>query len=400
VTGVNLLTCQGKNTPPAFNAASIATPPTACGNGLTASAGSEVDLLQQDLRMPQTLRASLGYDHDLGHNLIATLEGLYTKALYSPFYYNLALTDPVGTDAHGRVLYGTKPNSPSVKVAGRTTVIDVGNQNKDHFYNLTAQLARRFAGNWEASAAYTYSRGWDVQSFTSSTAYSQFRYGRVWAGNQMDQTATRSSFEQRHRVVIDGSYSFPTLTTVSLIYNGSSGIPYNFVYFSDMNGDGLTANDPIYIPKDVNDPNEITFADTKTTTADQQKAAFDNFINSNDCLKSQRGQIMARNSCTAPWTNVINVSLRQSLRAFGSQNLSLQLDIFNFGNLLNKKWGQYTTQYSEVSLLGLASGSAGLPSGSLVNSQGVLTFDPNVKVFDFNRLESNYQMQLGLRYSF
>lgn len=400
ITGVNLLTCQGKNTPPAFNAASIATPPTACGNGLTASAGSEVDLLQQDLRMPQTLRASLGYDHDLGHNLIATLEGLYTKALYSPFYYNLALTDPVGTDAHGRVLYGTKPNSPSVKVAGRTTVIDVGNQNKDHFYNLTAQLARRFAGNWEASAAYTYSRGWDVQSFTSSTAYSQYRYGRVWAGNQMDQTATRSSFEQRHRVVIDGSYSFPTLTTVSVIYNGSSGIPYNFVYYSDMNGDGLTANDPIYIPKDVNDPNEITFADTKTTTADQQKAAFDNFINSNDCLKSQRGQIMARNSCTAPWTNVINVSLRQSLRAFGSQNLSLQLDIFNFGNLLNKNWGQYTTQYSEVSLLGLASGSAGLPSGSLVNSQGVFTFDPKVKVFDYDRLESNYQMQLGLRYSF
>ena len=115
ITGVNLLTCQGKNTPPAFNAASIATPPTACGNGLTASAGSEVDLLQQDLRMPQTLRASLGYDHDLGHNLIATLEGLYTKALYSPFYYNLALTDPVGTDAHGRVLYGTKPNSPKLQ---------------------------------------------------------------------------------------------------------------------------------------------------------------------------------------------------------------------------------------------------------------------------------------------
>jgi len=405
LTGVNLLTCQGKNPAPAFNAAAVQTPPTACANGLTASAGSEVDLVQPDVRMPQTLRGSLGYDHDLGHNLVATLEGLYTKALYSPFYYNLALGNPVGTDAHGRVLYGTKPNTPTT-VGGRSTVIDVGNESKDHFYNLTAQLQRRFAGNWEGSAAYTYSRGWDVQSFTSSTAYSQYRYGRVWAGNQLDQTATRSSFEQRHRVVMDGSYTFPSLTTVSFIYNGASGIPYNFVYTSDMNGDGLTANDPVYIPKSVSDPNEIQFAATYKApngtvyTAAQQQAAFDQFINSNDCLKSQRGHIMSRNSCTAPWTNTVNLSLRQSLRMFGAQNLSAQLDIFNFGNLLNKNWGRYTTTYSEVNLLGLASGTAGLPSGSLVNSQGVFTFDPSTKVFDYNRLESNYQMQLSLRYSF
>jgi hypothetical protein len=406
LTGVNLLTCQGTGRVPAFNAAAVTNPPTACANGTTASAGSEIDLLQSDLRMPQTLRGSLGFDHDLGHNLVATVEGLYTKALYSPFYYNLALTDPIGTDAHGRVLYGTKPNSPSLKVAGRSTVLDVANQNKDHFYNITGQLARRFADGWEASAAYTYSRGWDVQSFTSSTAYSQYRYGRVYAGNQMDQTATRSAFEQRHRIVAHGSYQFPTLTTVSLIYTGASGIPYTFVYNSDMNGDGLTANDPIYVPKDVNDPNEIQFAssfkgsDGVTYTAAEQAAKLDQFINSNDCLNSQRGQIMTRNSCTAPWTNTFNVSLRQSLRTLGSQNVSVQLDIFNFGNLLNNNWGRYTSTYGQVNLLGGGTGNSGLPSGTLVNSQGVFNFNPAVQVFNYDRLESNYQMQLSLRYSF
>ncbi|MBX6363218.1 MAG: TonB-dependent receptor [Gemmatimonadetes bacterium] len=402
LTGVQLLTCT--RTAPTFDAAAVRTPPTACSNGVTASAGSEIDLVQSSVRMPQTLRGSLGYDRDLGHNVIASLTALYTKALYAPFYYNLALTDPIGVDAKGRVLYGTRPGSPSLKVAGRNTVIDVANQNKDHFYNLTAELTRRFVDRWEGSLAYTYSRGWDVQSFTSSTAYSQYRYGRVWAGNQMDKTATRSSFEQRHRIVAQGSYTFPTNTTVSLIYTGSSGIPYNFVYTADLNGDGLTFNDPIYVPTDATNPNEIQFVDARfgsqTVTAAQQAAAFEKFIQSDDCLRKQRGHIMERNVCTAPWTNIVNLSVRQSLRTLGVQNVSLQLDIFNLMNLLNRDWGHVTTQFSDVGLLGLGSGSAGLPTGTLVNSQGAFTFDPSTKVFDYNRLESNYQLQLGLRYTF
>ena len=396
LTGVNLLTCNNAAAP-TFSTTTASTPPSQCANGTTASAGSEIDLVQPNVRMPQTLRASLGYDHDLGHNLVATVEGLYTKGLYSPFYYNLALNDPIGTDANGRVLYGTRPFQPSLKVASRNTVIDVANQNKDHFYNITGQLTRRFADHWEGSAAYTYSRGWDVQSFTSSTAKSQYQYGRVWGGNQMDMSATRSSFEQRHRIVAQGSYTFPTRTTVSLIYTGASGIPYNFVYSSDMNGNGFSGDDPIYVPTDATDPSEIQFAnDNSYGTAADQAAAFQKFIQSNSCLKSQRGKIMERNACTAPWTNITNLSLRQSLRTLGTQNLSLQLDVFNLANLLNKDWGHVTTQYSDVTLLRYAS----LPSGSLLNSQAVFKFDPKTRVFNYDRLESNYQLQLSLRYSF
>ncbi|HKJ92758.1 MAG TPA: TonB-dependent receptor, partial [Longimicrobiales bacterium] len=221
LTGVNLLSCY-TTAAPAFTQGAVDSPPQVCADGRTPQAGGEIDLLQSSLRMPQTLRTSLGYDRDIGHNLIATVEGLYTKAIYSPFYYNLALADPQGTDAHGRVLYGLTPSHPVLTVPSRNTVIDVANQNKDHFYNLTAKLTRRFAGNWEGMVAYTYSRGWDVQSFTSSTAYSQYRYGRVWAGNMMDQTATRSSFEQRNRVVAEASYSFPTNTSISVLYTGAS----------------------------------------------------------------------------------------------------------------------------------------------------------------------------------
>lgn len=403
LSGVNLLTCT--RTAPTFNSTAISNPPNTCSNGLTAAAGSEVDLLQSDLRMPQTLRASVGYDRDLGHNLIATVEGLYTHAIYSPFYYNLALAGQQGVDAHGRVMYGPRPYATVLKVPSRNFVIDVGNQNKNHFYNLTGMLSRRFADHWEGSAAYTYSRGWDVQSFTSSTAYSQYRYGRVWAGDQMDKTATRSSFEQRHRIVAQASYTFPTNTTLSFIYTGSSGIPYNFVYTSDLNGDGLSYNDPIYVPTDATNSNEIQFqsytSGGHTYTPEEQAAAFNKFIDASSCLSSQRGQIMERNVCTAPWSNILNVSVRQSLRTLNFQHVSLQLDIFNLLNLLNKDWGKVGSTYSDVSLLtyrGLSNGSSStLYAG---DSQPIVTFNPSTTVVNYDNLDSNYQMQLSLRYSF
>ncbi len=403
-TGVNLLTCT--RTAPTFSKAAIASPPTACSNGTTAAAGGEVDLVQPGTRMPQTARGTLGYDRDLGHNLIATVEGLYTKSLYSPFYTNIALKGPQGVDAHGRVMYGPQPSKPVLVVSTRNTVIDVGNENKDHYYNLTAMLNRRYADHWQGSVAYTYNRGWDVQSLSSSTAISNWRYGRVWAGDQTDMTATRSLFEQRHRIVAQGSYTLPTQTTISAIYQGASGSPFAFVYSSDLNGNGSSGDDPIYVPKNVTDPNEIEFttltaSGKPTVSAADQATAFEKFINSWDCLKNQRGQIMARNSCTAPFMHKLDVSARQSLKTIGMQNVSLQLDIFNFGNLLNKNWGHQGTPYSDVTLLTYRSLSKGSTSTLYAgDSHPILNFDSSITTVDYNNLNSNYQMQLMVRYNF
>ena len=400
LSGVPLLTCT--KTAPQFTSAAVQTPPTACSNGVSASAGSEIDLLQSSLRMPQTLRASVGFDRDIGHNLIATVEGLYTKALYAPFYTNIALAGQQGTDSHGRVMYGPTPYSPVLKVSSRNTVLDVGNENNDHYYNLTAKLTRRFVNHWEGTVAYTYSRGWDVQSLTSSTAYSQYRYGRVWAGNQDDQSATTSSFEQRHRFVAQGSYTFPTRTTVSMIYSGGAGVPYSFVYNSDLNADGLSYNDPIYIPKDAADPNEMQFqsftSSGVTYSPADQAAAFNKFIDGNPCLAKQRGHIMARNSCNAPWNNMVNLSLRQTFHSVQLRNIAVQLDVFNLGNLLNKDWGHQTSSYSDVSLLSYKKLTNGT---SLLNgAMPVVTYLPGQQLFSSDNLASNYQMQLSIRYTY
>jgi carboxypeptidase family protein/TonB-dependent receptor-like protein len=408
---VALLTCNGAptaaNRPPAFSNATIASPPSTCGGGSTAALISEIDLADPNLKYPQNLRATFGYDRRLFQNWVTTAEFLYTRGVNGLFYRNVALAGPQGTNPEGRVIYGTAPNTPVLIPGGRSQIFDVTNQSKDHAFSLTGGIQRRYANNFEGSVFYTLTKAYDVQSFTSSTAFSQYRFGRVWAGDLDDQTATRSTFEQRHRIVGQATYSFPTLTDVSLIYFGESGGPFSYIASGDLNGDGITLNDPVYVPNNAADPAEMTFlastffspsagANVNYTPA-QQAAAFEQFITSISCLNESRGRILARNVCDAPWVNTLNVSVRQSLRTFRLQHVTLQLDVFNFLNLLNKKWGlQSTPGTSPVTLLT----SGAYTGGTILTGRPTYRFNPNYEAYVSNNIRSNYQMQLQARYGF
>jgi hypothetical protein len=401
---VALLTCNGAagsvTAPPAFSNASIATPPQACGGGRTASLGGEIDLTEPDFKYPQNLRATFAYDRRLFENWVATAEVLYTKGVNGLFYQNIALAGVQGTNAkEGRVIYGTAPFAPVLKPGGRSQIFDVSNQSKDHAYSLTGGIQRRYMNNFEGSLYYTYTRAYDVQSFTSSTAFSQLRFGRVWAGDLTDQTATRSTFEQRHRLVGTATYSFPTRTDISLIYFGEAGAPFSYIASGDLNADGLSLNDPVYVPKDATTEmvfNTATFGGVSYTGA-QQAAAFNQFIDGTECLRKNRGHILPRNACDSPFTNTLNVSARQSFHTIRLQNITVQLDVFNFLNLLNKKWGlQSTPGTSPITLLS----SGNYVNGTILTGQPTYTFNPGYTKFFSNNLQSNYQMQLQARYSF
>lgn len=406
LTGVALLTCNAPNAPQ-FTPANIATPPRQCTNGTTASAGAEINLLAKDMRFPQTGRVSLGYDRDLGRGLVATLEGMYTVGLYSPFYENIALAGPQGVDANGRVMYGPRPNAAALRVAGRSQVFEARNtKGKDKYTQLTAGLKRRFESNWEGSFFYTWSRARDVVTLTSSTAFSQLRFGRVWAGNLSDTRATRSSFEQPHRIVATGIYTFPTRTSVSLIYQGGSGRPFTYITDGDLNGNNFTLDDPIYVPTapEVLTMNFQTYtAGTTTVTPVQQAAGFEQFIQGIECLKENRGRILPRNACESPWANTLNVSVSQALPVFRQQNVSVQLDVFNFLNLLNKDWGERTfidPQVTALAYRGLTVPTGSLIAGAATPTQPIYRFTVGQQRYSFNNIDSNYQLQLSLRYSF
>ena len=418
LSGFAQLTCNNAAAPK-FNATTAATPPTQCTNGTTATAGSEVDLMQSNVKFPQTQRESLGYDKDLGNGWVGTVEGMLTQNLNDFFYQNIALAGPQGTDPNGRVMYGPVPNGPILKIAARNRVLEAVNTNKDWGYNWTVGVQRKFRDNFEFELWYTRAEEKTSQDPTSSTQASQTQFGRAWAGNLMDQSVGTSLFQQDHRIVMAGTYRFqPTLTDISLTYSGRSGNHYDYVYgggSGDLNGDGFTGNDLIYVPKSTTDSNQIFLVPLGTNTTATEAAALQKFISSTKCLATQAGTIMQRNSCQAPWVHEFDLSVRQSLGAWGSNsflhthsfdNLSVQFDVFNLANLINSGWGkqEYTGAQQSVSLLTYVT-TENRNGKSLIGAAGVaarpeFTFDPNTLKTNAINVSSNYRMQLSFRYAF
>ncbi|HEX2600749.1 MAG TPA: carboxypeptidase regulatory-like domain-containing protein [Gemmatimonadaceae bacterium] len=443
LSGYASLTCSGtltnqgnnatSNIPPAFNAANIANPPTSCAPfqpatgplrpGASTAASANIATIDPNFRFPQYQKITLGYDHRFANGLVGTLEGLYTKALSNPFYTNLALAGPQGKDRNGRVLYGTlnANGGTAALVGGRSQVIDVTDVHGDYTYSITGQLQKTFFDNFQGSLAYSYMQVRDVAATTSSTQGSNYRYQRDVSGYLEDRSLTRGKEDMPHRIVATGTWRLKTLTDFSVIYVGNSGAPFDYVYAAgggsgsgDANADGQTQNDLVYVPRNAHDPNEILFKgfDQPAGSPAQLEAAaeadaFDRYIDRVPCLRKSRGKLLSRNACRNPWQNDVDVSVGQSLQAFGQQNLQLRLDVINFLNLLNPRWGaqnfsdQNNTCGPICSATTLLSHTGNFTTGRNQQTiQGIYTFNKNMKPWNADNASSNYRMQLSMRYSF
>jgi hypothetical protein len=398
VNGYANLNCSNPTTAPVFPGATGPVPAN-CRNS-TATPAITVNTLDPNLKFPQTFRTSLGFDRRLPYEIVATVEGIYTKSLQNFFYDNINLPDAaLRTDARGRLMYGNITGNninAAYKKGGLGDVINLTNQSADYAYTLTGQLQKRFSDRFEGQLAYNYGHSYDVASMTSSVAYSNWQFGRSVKGDIHAKDLTVSKFDSPHRIVANGTYSFPSKTDLSFIFTGESGTPFDFVYSGDMNGDGSTSNDLIYVPTNATLASEIQFTTSgsgaSAISAATQAAAFEQFIASNDCLNAARGTILDRNTCRTPWTKRLDVDVRQSLPTIRGQNFMVQLDIFNFLNLLNRNWGAQD--------LGSSNSPTILTRRSFNGTEGVYNFNPNFSQFSTQNVSSNYAMQLQLKYTF
>ena len=418
---------------------------TTCADGKGTKPIGDVSFLDKGLKFPQPMRANLAFDRVLPFNLVATVEGLYSRTLNQLFFVNRTLEGPQGVDAHGRVLYGTiaatgvsTAKRPALVTANGGTArfssaVDVENQNKDYAYNITTQLRKRYSNGWEALIAYNYGHAYDVQSFTSSTHTSNLNFGRtLYTAQEKTGDPQVSLFDQPHKIsgfvtktlgwggLIKSSWASGLATDVTLSYIGVSGSAHDYVYTGsggrgDLNADQLSGNDLIYVPTDVNDTNQIRWAQLNvvgdTLTAASEAAAFDQLIEKSECLSKSRGKILDRNTCRQPFSNQFDLTVRQNIPLVSSsQRVAVQLDIFNFGNLLNKKWGQVKVSplsgNSNIPLLThTASSSADAKTAVPTVQFNYRPLDPNktgkIDPYQVGNFVSNYwRMQLSARVSF
>ncbi len=151
-----------------------------------------------------------------------------------------------------------------------------------------------------------------------------------------------------HRVFALVSYSREYFsfgaTSISAFWEGRTIGNASYVFGGDMNGDGATNSDLIYIHRDMSEMNfsQFTHTNGRVFTAAEQAAAWETYIQQDDYLRKHRGEYAERGAVFLPFVRRLDLSITQDLFTDirGRRNgLQLRADFLNFGNLLNSKWG-------------------------------------------------------------
>src|SRR5207249_11145884 len=99
-----------------------------------------------------------------------------------------------------------------------------------------------------------------------------------------------------HRFFIPSSYTRQYFglgaTTVAAFFDAHTNGNTSYIFSGDANGDAATANDLIYIPRDMSEMNFVTLTTTggKTFTPADQASAFEAYIQQDEYLRSRRRQ--------------------------------------------------------------------------------------------------------------
>lgn len=358
---------------------------------------SEVDVVSDDFKYPQSFRVNLAVEKMLPYDVRATVEGIYTKKMNDIFYQNINIEESgktLNNFGDKRPLYGSSISSDY------TSVILLSNSSEGYSYNITGKLEKTFDFGLDLMAAYTYGQSKGVNDGTSSQAYSNWSYNENWRGSNNPEVSY-TDFDQPHRIIASASYKVSYgknfATSVALFYNGNSGSRYSLCYNGDLNKDGVNGNDLLYVPTDA-EVDAMNFKTLTGLTPDQQKIDLKGFLASEESgLSDKRGGYAERNELMTPFEHHFDLRLMQDFYIMvGSRKHTLQvnLDVLNIGNLFNRAWGTVNSPgYSYTPI-----------KAESVTADGAATFSftkpSSNKLYNQSDYNSRWRAQIGVRYIF
>jgi hypothetical protein len=329
-------------------------------------------------------KANLAFDVELPwYGLVAGAEWLHTRTKQSIYYQHLNLGTPTRTGTDGRELYfnangyntncwttagatnaggagcGGSVTARALSNAAFNNVLLATNTKKGGGDSLTLSLSQQPSRNFAWSAAYTRSTAKEVSPLTSSVANSNWAARSIF--NPNEEVSANSAYLVRDRVNASVNWSKAFFgnyrTTLGVFYEGRKGKPYSWTFNNDLNGDGQSGNDLMYIPT-APGSGEVIFAGG---AADE--ARFWEFVGANGDLNAARGRVVQRNASFSPFVNSFDLRLSQEIPGFmPKQKGVFTIDFLNVGNMLNKRWGRI----DEVGFQ-----SAGGQARSFVNYKGI-----------------------------
>ncbi len=365
------------------------------------AASYELALTDKDFKFPQIWRTNFGIDQALPwFGLIGTAEILYNRDVNGIYYIDANLpasqTNFKGADNRQR----WTSNRINSNVANATVI---KNQNIGYNWSFAATIEKPFSNGLFYKLGYYYGEARNTIDPGSIARGS-------WTGNQMSGDPNNpgvsfSSTTPGNRFFASLSYRFDYFkfgsTTISCfwdIYTPGFG---SYVFSGDLNGDGSTSNDLIYIPRNKTEMNFQSYTSSGVTfTPEQQAAAWDAYISQDEYLNDNRGKYAERNAVAIPMVSRMDLSFIQEVYAnfLGKRNvLQFRADILNFGNLINKNWGVGQSLVSTSPLTNPGVDAQGRATYRLRSISGKLmdkTFQYNAGIGDV------YRIQFSIRYIF
>jgi hypothetical protein len=308
----------------------------------------ELAVTDPDFKFPQLWRSNLAIDQRLPFGLIGTLEGLYNKDVNGVYYINANL--PAAQTAFTGV--DTRPRWTSNRInANVANNIVLKNQSEGYSWNVAASLERPFASGLFLKAAYSYGESKNTVD-PGSIAFGSWNNNQH-AGDPNNPGAGYSASSPGHRLFGAASYRADWFkfgsTTIGLFIESRTIGNTSYTYSGDLNGDGGTSNDLIYIPRDISEMNFQAYTQAasgsipaRTFTAAEQAAAWDAYIEKDEYLSQHRGEYAERGAVFLPMVTRADFQLTQELftNVLGARNgVSFRADVLNIGNLLNREWG-------------------------------------------------------------
>ncbi|QJR34280.1 carboxypeptidase-like regulatory domain-containing protein [Gemmatimonas groenlandica] len=361
------------------------------------------------VRAPRTWKGSATWWHRIGDGTTVTL-GVQASRMRDGYAYvdrNLRNVPAFVLTAEGNRAVWVPANT----IPAATGVTDVRNASQHPAYArvlalesgaraeqvaVTGEVAFRLGDRAQGTMGYAWSRARDNSSYGCCLARTTTTFTPVVDDPRaLGQAWGVSDFDARHRLTGALSVRAPFKLAITARYVGTTGRPFSLVVDGDINGDEANGNDRAFL-FDPGNP---------TTPADVAASMRRVLANPNNLARryiaSHLGQVSGRNTITTPFTNRVDARIARQFRARGSgalRSAELIIDVYNVGNLLNRRWG---AQY--LLPVGISSQN---PVVNRVPLLRVVGFDPATQRYRYSVNESAgvlpkggdpYQVQIGVR---
>lgn len=386
---------------------------TAQAPTLAAQQVPTINTYAEDAKIPVVYKANLSYSKLITNSLKVGVTGYATFGRNNYMYVDRNMAaNPYFTlpnEADRGVFVPVMPSNgtPDWKT-GRISekfgrVLELNSKGKVNQFAVVVDATWQYFKDGEISASYTWNDTKDNTSFNGNVANSATLSLPVKDDPRNLNNMSYSDNHFRNKVVIYGT--LPTFygVTVGVRYSGIGGTRYSLLSGTNNNGDFVATNDLAFI-FDRNNPNVPENIRTGLQTILDNPEASQSL---KDYINKYSGQIAERNGGINEFFGIVDLRISKKFKLYNTHTLEVSGDIFNFANLLNKKWG-VNESLGNQALYALNGKPKVEATATTPEIPAIPNYDATTRSFNYrvnnagivNPSGNPYQFQIGLRYGF